>query len=292
MDVAVTELRAHLSSWLDRARDGDEIVVTEHGVPVARLMGIAAAPRLEQLLRDGVIGRASVASATVGCRSQPASTSTRRRRFGERQPAVAVAVVYFDASALVKLVVEETGNRERTLDPRRPDPLPPSLPGSRASVSVHCGTSCAWRSMGASGSVRSRPGARGGTPLARHGARRARIRPPALPPWPGTAGWPSLSEPPHCHASVLPAQSPPASRRISETCSSTSGMYRKLRNGSGRPRTDGDDDRGVGEDHRHHEAEEDGVQFGVVGPAAGPWPATSAICPTPAHSPPATASHA
>jgi len=62
MDVAVTDLRAQLSNWLDRARAGEEIVVTEHGVPVARLTGIAASSRLEQLLRDGVIARASVNS--------------------------------------------------------------------------------------------------------------------------------------------------------------------------------------------------------------------------------------
>lgn len=57
MDVAVSELRANLSEWLKRAREGDEVVVTERGVPVARLLGIGASPALERLTADGVIGR-------------------------------------------------------------------------------------------------------------------------------------------------------------------------------------------------------------------------------------------
>ncbi len=57
MDVAVTNLRANLSEWLDRARGGEEILVTERGVPVARLIGIAATSTLERLTAEGVIAR-------------------------------------------------------------------------------------------------------------------------------------------------------------------------------------------------------------------------------------------
>jgi prevent-host-death family protein len=57
MDVTVTELRAHLSSWLERARNGDEVVITDRGVPVARLTGLATTATLERLTADGVIGR-------------------------------------------------------------------------------------------------------------------------------------------------------------------------------------------------------------------------------------------
>lgn len=57
MNVAVSEFRANLSEWLRRAREGGEVVVTERGVPVARLLGIDASPMLEQLTADGVIGR-------------------------------------------------------------------------------------------------------------------------------------------------------------------------------------------------------------------------------------------
>jgi len=57
MEVAVSELRANLSEWLTRARGGAEVVVTERGVPVARLLGITASPLLERLTADGAIGR-------------------------------------------------------------------------------------------------------------------------------------------------------------------------------------------------------------------------------------------
>jgi prevent-host-death family protein len=61
MNVAVSELRAHLSEWLDRARQGDEVVITDRGVPIARLLGVTATATLERLAADGVIGRATAA---------------------------------------------------------------------------------------------------------------------------------------------------------------------------------------------------------------------------------------
>lgn len=57
MDVAVTELRAHLSTWLERVRGGDEIVVTDRGLPVARLVAVDSTPLLERLTDRGVIAR-------------------------------------------------------------------------------------------------------------------------------------------------------------------------------------------------------------------------------------------
>jgi prevent-host-death family protein len=57
MEVAVTDLRAHLSEWLQRARRGQEVVVTDRGVPVARLVGIQGGAILERLTAEGVIAR-------------------------------------------------------------------------------------------------------------------------------------------------------------------------------------------------------------------------------------------
>jgi prevent-host-death family protein len=62
MDVTVSNLRAHLSEWVGRASSGEEILVTDRGVPVARLLGVDAAPLLERLTAEGVIGRANRAS--------------------------------------------------------------------------------------------------------------------------------------------------------------------------------------------------------------------------------------
>lgn len=36
--VGVRELRQHLSAYLDRVRDGERLLVTEHNVPVAQLV--------------------------------------------------------------------------------------------------------------------------------------------------------------------------------------------------------------------------------------------------------------
>ncbi len=72
MDVAVTDLRAHLSEWLDRARAGSEIVITDRGVPVARLLGITTTAALERLAAEGVIGRpASARRPAASGRSRP-----------------------------------------------------------------------------------------------------------------------------------------------------------------------------------------------------------------------------
>jgi prevent-host-death family protein len=57
MDVAISDLRANLRAWVEQARAGREVVVTERGVPVARLVAVDSAPVLEQLERDGVLTR-------------------------------------------------------------------------------------------------------------------------------------------------------------------------------------------------------------------------------------------
>lgn len=57
MDVAVSTLRAELADWIERVHQGEEVVVTDRGTPVARLVAIDSAPLLEQLTRDGVLSR-------------------------------------------------------------------------------------------------------------------------------------------------------------------------------------------------------------------------------------------
>lgn len=71
MDVAVTELRAHLSDWLEHARSGSDVVITERGIPVARLIGLDSAGALERLSAEGVIGRAAIARPVATGRSRP-----------------------------------------------------------------------------------------------------------------------------------------------------------------------------------------------------------------------------
>lgn len=70
MEVAITEFRAALRAYVDRARRGEDVVLTDRGVPVARLVGVDAAPLLEQLEREGALSPAS----------QATPPATRRRR--------------------------------------------------------------------------------------------------------------------------------------------------------------------------------------------------------------------
>lgn len=55
MEVPVSALRAELKSWIERAREGEEVVITDRGVPVARLIGVATADLVTELVRDGVL---------------------------------------------------------------------------------------------------------------------------------------------------------------------------------------------------------------------------------------------
>jgi prevent-host-death family protein len=57
MDVAIADLRAHLSDWLERARAGTEVIITDRGLPVARLLGLETTSAIERLTIEGVIGR-------------------------------------------------------------------------------------------------------------------------------------------------------------------------------------------------------------------------------------------
>lgn len=72
MDVAISELRAHISDWLELARSGGDVVITERGVPVARLIGLDSTSTLERLVADGIVGRpASTHRPTAAGRTRP-----------------------------------------------------------------------------------------------------------------------------------------------------------------------------------------------------------------------------
>lgn len=57
MQVAISALRADLASWVDRARAGEEIVVTDRGVPVARMTAVDTAPIIARLTSQGLLGK-------------------------------------------------------------------------------------------------------------------------------------------------------------------------------------------------------------------------------------------
>jgi prevent-host-death family protein len=47
IEIGVYEAKTHLSSLLDKVEQGEEIVITRHGKPIARLVGAEAARRAE-----------------------------------------------------------------------------------------------------------------------------------------------------------------------------------------------------------------------------------------------------
>ena len=57
MDVPISTLRAELSTWIERARAGEEVVVTDRGTPVVRLLAVDTAPLLGQLMARGVLSK-------------------------------------------------------------------------------------------------------------------------------------------------------------------------------------------------------------------------------------------
>lgn len=72
MDVAVTELRAHLGQWIDAARDGEDVVITERGIPVARIVALDATSVIERLTQQGAISRPRTSTRPVaGDRERP-----------------------------------------------------------------------------------------------------------------------------------------------------------------------------------------------------------------------------
>lgn len=73
VDVAISTLRAELSRWIERARAGEEVVVTDRGIPVARLLSVDTAPLLDQLVQRGVLSRPQRAD-------RPAARSAARVR--------------------------------------------------------------------------------------------------------------------------------------------------------------------------------------------------------------------
>jgi prevent-host-death family protein len=54
-EVGVRELRDHLSRYLDQVRHGEEVVATERGQAIARVVPIEGGRTIDRLVRDGVV---------------------------------------------------------------------------------------------------------------------------------------------------------------------------------------------------------------------------------------------
>ena len=111
-EVGIAELRRELKAWLERVRSGDEVIVTDRGRPVARFSSINAPTRLDTLVSSGVESPPTRPRApATGSTSYPRDGARLRSGHGGTRAAAGV-IAYFDASALVKLLVAEAGNAD------------------------------------------------------------------------------------------------------------------------------------------------------------------------------------
>ncbi|HTW09643.1 MAG TPA: type II toxin-antitoxin system prevent-host-death family antitoxin [Acidimicrobiales bacterium] len=78
MEVGVRELRARLSDYLAHVRKGGEVVVTDRGTAVARIVPIAGGRALDRAVAEGL-----VSPAPDRLRSRPARRTQSRGRVSE-----------------------------------------------------------------------------------------------------------------------------------------------------------------------------------------------------------------
>lgn len=55
MEVTFTEFKASLMKYVDAAKDGEDVIVTHKGAPVARLTGVESSDLLGSLIADGLV---------------------------------------------------------------------------------------------------------------------------------------------------------------------------------------------------------------------------------------------
>ncbi len=71
-EVGIRELRDHLSKYLGRVQAGDELVVTERGRAIARVLPMSGERKIDRLVREG-----KVTPATTRKRSLPTPIETK-----------------------------------------------------------------------------------------------------------------------------------------------------------------------------------------------------------------------
>jgi prevent-host-death family protein len=105
-EVGVRELHDRLSRYVQHVKDGGEVVVTMRGRRVARLVPVDDVDPLTDLRARGLIREPTA----------PRSPRARRARLKAAGPGVrarrrpTALIVYFDTSALVKLIFDEPGS--------------------------------------------------------------------------------------------------------------------------------------------------------------------------------------
>ena len=55
METSVTNLRNHLKAMLDSVRNGEDVTITDHGHPVARIVPFHKSKALAHLIDQGIV---------------------------------------------------------------------------------------------------------------------------------------------------------------------------------------------------------------------------------------------
>ncbi len=55
VEAGIRDLRDHLSRHLERVRSGEELLVTDRGRPIARLVPVEGADTFERLVAEGLV---------------------------------------------------------------------------------------------------------------------------------------------------------------------------------------------------------------------------------------------
>jgi prevent-host-death family protein len=55
VEVGIRELRAHLARWLVDVKNGAEIIVTERGLPIARIVRAGEPTTMARLVSEGLV---------------------------------------------------------------------------------------------------------------------------------------------------------------------------------------------------------------------------------------------
>jgi prevent-host-death family protein len=55
VEVGIRELRADLSRWIKRVGEGEELLVTDRGKPVARILPASGERKIDRLIAAGLV---------------------------------------------------------------------------------------------------------------------------------------------------------------------------------------------------------------------------------------------
>lgn len=64
-EVGIRELRDHLSKYLDHVQDGNDVVVTDRGRAIARILPMNGETTLDRLVREGKVTPAKTRKRTL-----------------------------------------------------------------------------------------------------------------------------------------------------------------------------------------------------------------------------------